>query len=128
MLELTGRYDEEERLLTFIKGLMRRYKWSDGESFIYKTYRDDLLNAETLLKVRQGQLTKAGQLVDQLIAKIANDDERNEYEALRAIAEYYKHGEIMPSHSPLLTRWSRSPAIQAASGDADCCAQRYSES
>lgn len=90
VLELTGRYDEEERLLTFIKGLMRRYKWSDGESFIYKTYRDDLLNAETLLKVRQGQLTKAGQLVDQLLAKIANDDERNEYEALRAIAEYYK--------------------------------------
>lgn len=40
--------------------------------------------------MRQGQLTKAGQLVDQLLAKIANDDERNEYEALRAIAEYYK--------------------------------------
>ncbi len=90
VLELTGRYKEEERLLNFIKGLMRRYEWRDPENIIYKTYRDNLLNAETLLKVRQGQLTKAGQLVDQLHAKIANSDERNEYEALRAIAEYYK--------------------------------------
>lgn len=90
VLELTGRYDEEQRLLTFVKGFMRRYEWSDGESLIYKTYRDNLLNAETLLKVRQGQLTKAGHLVDQLQAKIANGDEQNEYEALRAIAEYYK--------------------------------------
>ncbi len=90
VLELTGRYDEEQRLLTFIKGLMRRYEWNDGESIIYKTYRDNLLNAETLLKVRQGQLTKAGRLVDQLQAKIANGDEQNEYETLRAIAEYYK--------------------------------------
>ena len=90
VLELTGRYDAEQRLLNFIKGLMRRYEWGDTASIIYKTYRDNLLNAETLLKVRQGQLTKAGQFVAQLHAKIANGDERNEYEALRAIAEYYK--------------------------------------
>ena len=88
-LELTKRYDEEARLLTFVKGLMRRYEWGDTASVIYKTYRDNLLNAETLLEVRRGRMTRAGQLVDRLHAKLANGDERNEYEALRAIAEYY---------------------------------------
>lgn len=90
VLELTGRYDEEERLLNFVRPLMRRYEWSDTASVIYKTYRDNLLNAETLLEVRRGQLTRAGRLVTQLHSKLANGDERNEYEALRAIAEYYK--------------------------------------
>ena len=90
VLELTKRYDEEARLLTFVKGLMRRYEWGDTASVIYKTYRDNLLNAETLLEVRRGRLARAGRLVDQLHAKIAKGDEQNEYEALRAIAEYYK--------------------------------------
>ena len=90
VLELTKRYNEEARLLTFVKGLMRRYEWGDTASVIYKTYRDNLLNAETLLEVRRGRLARAGRLVDQLHAKIANGDEANEYEALRAIAEYYK--------------------------------------
>lgn len=88
-LELTGRYDEEERLLNFVRPLLQRYERRDTASVIYKTYRDNLLNAETLLEVRRGQLTRAGQLVTQLHSKIANGDERNEYEALRAIAEYY---------------------------------------
>ena len=90
VLELTKRYDEEERLLNFVRPLMRRYEWGDTASVIYKTYRDNLLNAETLLEVRRGQLTRAGRLVTRLHSKIANGDERNEYEALRAIAEYYK--------------------------------------
>ena len=89
-LELTSRYEEESRLLNFIKPLLRRYEWGDTASVIYKTYRDNLLNAETLLEVRRGRLTRAGQLVTQLHTKIANGDERNEYEALRAIAEYYR--------------------------------------
>ena len=90
VLELTGRYNEEARLLSFVKGLMQRYEWGDTASIIYKTYRDNLLNAETLLEVRRGRMTRAGQLVDQLYAKLGNGDERNQYEALRAIAEYYK--------------------------------------
>ena len=90
VLELTGRYNEEARLLSFVKGLMQRYEWGDTTSIIYKTYRDNLLNAETLLEVRRGRMTRAGQLVDQLYAKLGNGDERNQYEALRAIAEYYK--------------------------------------
>lgn len=90
VLELTGRYDEEERLLNFVKPLIRRYEWGDTASVIYKTYRDNLLNAEALLEVRRGRITHAVQLVEQLYAKIASGDERNEYEALRAIAEYYK--------------------------------------
>ena len=90
VLELTGRYNEEARLLSFVKGLMQRYEWGDTTSIIYKTYRDNLLNAETLLEVRRGRMTRAGQLVDQLYAKLGNGDERNQYEALRAIAEYNK--------------------------------------
>lgn len=90
LLELTGRYNEEARLLSLTKTLMRGYEWGDTSSVIYKTYRDNLLNAETLLEVRRGRMRHAGQLVDRLHAKIANNDERNEYEALRAIAEYYK--------------------------------------
>ena len=90
VLELTGRYNEEARLLSFVKGLMQRYEWGDTASIIYKTYRDNLLNAETLLEVRRGRMTRAGQLVDQLYAKLGNGDERNQYEALRAIAEYNK--------------------------------------
>ena len=90
VLELTGRYKEEARLLNIVKTLMRRYEWGDTASVIYKTYRDNLLNAETLLEVRRGRMTHAGQLVEQLFSKMANNDERNEYEALRAIAEYYK--------------------------------------
>ena len=89
-LELTGHYDEEARLLDFVKPLMRGYERNDTSSIICKTYRDNLLNAETLLEVRRGQLTRAGQLVGRLHQKLANGDERNEYEALRAIAEYYK--------------------------------------
>ena len=88
-LELTKRYDDEARLLTLVKGLMRRYEWSDTSSVIYKTYRDNLLNAEALLEVRRGRMARAGRLVNQLQAKLANGDERNEYEALRAIAEYH---------------------------------------
>ena len=90
VLELTGRYNEEARLLSFVKGLMQRYEWGDTASIIYRTYRDNLLNAETLLEVRRGRMTRAGQLVDQLYAKLGNGDERNQYEALRAIAEYNK--------------------------------------
>ena len=90
VLELTGRYDEEARLLSFVKGLLQRFERGDTANVIYKTYHDNLLNAETLLEVRRGQLTHAGQLVAQLQAKIANGDERDEYEALRAIAEYYR--------------------------------------
>ena len=90
VLELTGRYSEEARLMSFVKGLMQRYEWGDTASIIYKTYRDNLLNAETLLEVRRGRMTRAGQLVDQLYAKLGNGDERNQYEALRAIAEYNK--------------------------------------
>ena len=39
-----------------------------------------------------------------------------------------RHGEIMPSPSPLPTRWSHWLATLVASGDADCCALRYSDS
>ena len=89
-LELTGNYEEEERMLSLAKPLIRRFEWGDTATLVYRTYRDNLLNAETLLEVRRGELTKAGRMVDRLIAKISNGDEQNEYEALRAIAEYYK--------------------------------------
>lgn len=89
-LELTKRYDEEARLLNFIKPIMNRYPWGDKTSIFYKTYSDNMLNAETLLEVRRGRLHRAGQLVDQLHTKLATENEQNPYEALRAIAEYYK--------------------------------------
>ena len=89
-LELTGNYDEEARLLRATKPLIKRFEWGDTATLVYRTYRDNLLNAETLLEVRRGQMTRAGQLVNLLHSKIANGDEQNVYEALRAIAEYYK--------------------------------------
>ena len=89
-LELTGRYDEEERILKVAKPLVRGFEWGDTATIIYRTYHDNLLNAEALLEVRQGNLRRAEQLVNRLLAKLANGDEQNEYEALRAIAEYYK--------------------------------------
>jgi len=49
-----------------------------------------MLNTEALLEVRLGRMKRAGQLVNQLHTKIANNDELDPYEALRAIAEYYK--------------------------------------
>ena len=89
-LERTGNYKEEARIIRLAKPLIQHYQWGDTASIIYHTYRDNLLNAETLLEVRQGRLRRAEQLVNLLHTKIANHDERNEYEALRAIAEYYK--------------------------------------
>lgn len=89
-LELTGNYEEEARMLSVVKPMIRTFEWGDTTSLFYRTYRDNLLNAEALLEVRRGQLTRAGQLVNRLHAKIATGDEQNEYEALRAIAEYYK--------------------------------------
>lgn len=89
-LELMGRYDEEARVLGIMKPLVRNYEWNDTASIVYKTYRDNLLNAEALLEVRRGNMTRAEGLVQRLQAKLANHDEQNEYEALRAIAEYYK--------------------------------------
>ncbi len=89
-LELTGRYDEEARILRMAKPLVRGFEWGDTATIVYHTYHDNLLNAEALLAVRQGRLDKAERLVNRLLAKIANGDEQNEYEALRAIAEYYK--------------------------------------
>lgn len=89
-LELTGRYSEEARILGVMKSLLRYYEWGDTASLVYKTYRDNLLNAEALLEVRRGHLNRAEALINHLHAKIGNHDEQNEYEALRAIAEYYK--------------------------------------
>ncbi|MBO5615867.1 MAG: SpoIIE family protein phosphatase [Prevotella sp.] len=89
-LELTGNYEEEAAMIKVAKPLIRSFEWGDTATLIYRTYHDNLLNAETLMEVRRGQLTKAGKMVDRLIAKMANNDEQNEYEALRAIAEYYK--------------------------------------
>lgn len=63
---------------------------TSSSSIVYRTYRDNFLNTEALLEVRLGRMKRAGQLVDQLHAKIANNDEQDPYEALRAIAEYYK--------------------------------------
>jgi len=89
-LELTGRYDEEARILRMAKPLVRGFEWGDTATIVYHTYHDNLLNAEALLAVRQGRLDKAERLVNRLLAKIANGDEQNEYEAQRASAEYYK--------------------------------------
>jgi serine phosphatase RsbU (regulator of sigma subunit) len=63
---------------------------TSSSSIVYRTYRDNFLNTEALLEVRLGRMKRAGQLVNQLHAKIANNDELDPYEALRAIAEYYK--------------------------------------
>ncbi len=63
---------------------------TSSSSIVYRSYRDNMLNTEALLEVRLGRMKRAGQLVDQLHAKIANNDEQDPYEALRAIAEYYK--------------------------------------
>jgi len=89
-LELTKRYDEEAAVLAVMKPLIRHYQWNDTSSIVYKTYSDNLLNAETLLEVRRGRLDEAAPLVDRLHAKLADNDEQNRYEALRAIAEYHK--------------------------------------
>ena len=89
-LELTGNYKEEEQLLKAAKPLMKAFEWGDKSSIVYRTYRDNFLNTEALLEVRLGRMKRAGQLVNQLHAKIANNDELDPYEALRAIAEYYK--------------------------------------
>jgi len=90
VLELTGNYKEEAHILRLMHPLIRSFEWRDTTTIIFRTYRDNLLNAQTLLEVRLGQLTQAGIHVGQLHAKIAKGDEQDEYEALRAIAEYYK--------------------------------------
>lgn len=89
-LDLTGNYKEEEQLLKAAKPLMKAFEWGDKSSIVYRTYRDNFLNTEALLEVRLGRMKRAGQLVNQLHAKIANNDEQDPYEALRVIAEYYK--------------------------------------
>ena len=89
-LELTGRYDEETRVLAIMKPMIQHYDWGNTSPIVQKSCRDNLLNAEALLEVRKGNLNKAEYLITQLQAKIANHDEQNEYEALRAIAEYYR--------------------------------------
>ena len=89
-LELTGHYDEEAAMIRVAKPLVRGFEWGDTATLVYRTYHDNLLNAETLMEVRRGHLDRAGRLVDRLKAKLAANDEQNEYEALRAIAEYYK--------------------------------------
>jgi serine phosphatase RsbU (regulator of sigma subunit) len=89
VLELTGNYEEEARVIGTLKPYIENYAWGDTTSIVYRTYRDNLLNAEALLEVRLGHLERAGQLVNQLLTKIDNHDETNKFEALRAIAEYY---------------------------------------
>ena len=97
-LELTGNYEEEARMLSVVKPMIRTFEWGDTTSLFYRTYRDNLLNAEALLEVRRGQLTRAGQLVNRLHAKIATGDEQNEYEALRAIAENARQEQFGDDH------------------------------
>lgn len=90
VLELTGNYKEASRTLALMKPVVKYYEWGDTASIVYKHCRDNLLNAEALLEVRLGNMERAEVLVNKLYTKLANRDEQNPYEALRAIAEYYK--------------------------------------
>lgn len=90
MLELTHDYDEELRVVEEGKQLWTQLSNDiDTTSLAYRTVHDNLLNVETLMEVRRGNLDKAGILVARLEHKLATNNEMTRYEALRAIAEYY---------------------------------------
>lgn len=89
MLELAGNYSEEARILGETRRMFDHYAWPDTTAIDYQTQRDNLLNAETLLAVREGQFDRADSLVSLLEQKVERGDERNPWESLRAVAEYY---------------------------------------
>lgn len=89
MLELTGDYDEEARVVDEGIRLVRQLEPKDTTSLTYRTIRDNLLNVETLMEVRRGHLDRAAVLVSQLEHKLRTGNELSRYESMRSIAEYY---------------------------------------
>ena len=89
MLELTGNYDEQQRIIDEGKRIADRLHIGSVSSEEAKQLlADEMQNIEALMHVHQGRLDEAQPLIVQIEQKLADGKEHSVYEALRAVAEY----------------------------------------
>lgn len=88
MLELTGRYDEQQRIIDEGKQLLEKYGIGNEAPEASQLIADELLNTEALMQVHRGNLSEALPLVERIEQKLACGDELSPYEAWRSVAEY----------------------------------------
>ena len=89
MLELTGNYDEQQRVIDEGKRIADRLHIGSVSSEEAKQLlADEMQNIEALMHVHQGRLDEAGPLIEQIEQKLADGKEHSVYEALRSVAEY----------------------------------------
>lgn len=89
MLELTGNYDEEARVIDEGMERYRQMEWRDTTSLAYRTVQGNLLNAKALMEVRRGNLDRAAELIGVIRQRVGKGFELTSYESLRTIAEYH---------------------------------------
>ena len=88
MLELTGRYDEQQRVIDHGKQLIEKLDVAGSSPEACRLAADQLLNIEALMHVHQGRCHQARPLIERIERKLDDATELAPYEAWRAVAEY----------------------------------------
>lgn len=88
MLELTGNYDEQQRIIDESKRIARRLNLDKQSPQVCKLLTDQLQNTEALMLIHRGKPRQAAPIIGTIEQKLASGTEHSVYEAYRAIAEY----------------------------------------